>query len=124
MYISARAFFEQMINCLLYTSPGAVLEEPVDIAVTPGESRFVPPSVKTVIDCDHRPCSYGMMVEIALRLGLEYLDVYKRQDPNFHNAVMHVEDENFGENIVAEELQKGYMYRDSVVRHSMVKVAN
>ena len=53
--------------------PGAVLEEPVDIAVTPGESRFVPPSVKTVIDCDHRPCSYGMMVEIALRLGLEYL---------------------------------------------------
>ena len=53
--------------------PGAVLEEPVDIAVTPGESCFVPPSVKTVIDCDHRPCSYGMMVEIALRLGLEYL---------------------------------------------------
>lgn len=45
-------------------------------------------------------------------------------NPDFHNAVMHVEDENFGENIVAEELQKGYMYRDSVVRHSMVKVAN
>ena len=45
-------------------------------------------------------------------------------DPNFHNAVMHVEDENLGEIIVAEEFQKGYMYRDSVVRHSMVKVAN
>ena len=45
-------------------------------------------------------------------------------DPNFHNALMHVEDENFGENIVAEEFQKGYTYRDSVVRHSMVKVAN
>ena len=45
-------------------------------------------------------------------------------DPNFHNAVMHVEDEGLGENIVAEELQKGYMYRDAVVRHSMVKVAN
>ena len=45
-------------------------------------------------------------------------------DPNFHNAVMQVEDENFGENIVAEEFQKGYTYRDSVVRHSMVKVAN
>ena len=45
-------------------------------------------------------------------------------DPNFHNAVMHVEDENFGENIIAEEFQKGYTYRDSVVRHSMVKVAN
>ena len=45
-------------------------------------------------------------------------------DPNFHNAVMHVEDENFGENVVAEEFQKGYTYRDSVVRHSRVKVAN
>ena len=45
-------------------------------------------------------------------------------DPDFHNAVMHVEDEELGENVVAEELQKGYMYRDSVVRHSMVKVAN
>ena len=45
-------------------------------------------------------------------------------DPNFHNAVMHVEDEELGENVVAEEFQKGYMYRDSVVRHSMVKVAN
>lgn len=45
-------------------------------------------------------------------------------DPDYHNAVMHVEDESFGENTVAEEFQKGYMYRDSVVRHSMVKVAN
>lgn len=50
--------------------------------------------------------------------------VGKEFDPDFHNAVMHVEDENFGENTVAEEFQKGYMYRDSVVRHSMVKVAN
>lgn len=45
-------------------------------------------------------------------------------DPNFHNAVMHVEDENYGEQIVVTELQKGYLYRDSVVRHSMVQVAN
>ena len=45
-------------------------------------------------------------------------------DPNFHNAVMHVEDEEAGENMVVEEFQKGYLYRDSVVRHSMVKVAN
>lgn len=45
-------------------------------------------------------------------------------NPDFHNAVMHVEDENLGENVVAEEFQKGYTYRDSVVRYSMVKVAN
>ena len=45
-------------------------------------------------------------------------------NPDFHNAVMHVEDEEFGENVVAEEFQKGHMYSESVVRHSMVKVAN
>lgn len=45
-------------------------------------------------------------------------------DPNFHNAVMHIEDEELGDNIVAEEFQKGYTYRENVVRHSMVKVAN
>ena len=45
-------------------------------------------------------------------------------DPNFHNAVMHVEDEEYDENIVVEEFQKGYIYHDTVVRHSMVKVAN
>ncbi len=50
--------------------------------------------------------------------------VGKEFDPSFHNAVMHVEDESLGENVVAEELLKGYMYRDTVVRHSMVKVAN
>ncbi len=45
-------------------------------------------------------------------------------NPDYHNAVMHVDDEAYGENEVVEELQKGYMYRDTVVRHSMVKVAN
>ena len=45
-------------------------------------------------------------------------------NPDFHNAVMHVEDDTVGENIVVQELQKGYMYKDSVVRYSMVKVAN
>ena len=48
----------------------------------------------------------------------------KEFNPDLHNAVIHVEDENFGENIVAEEMQKGYMYKDQVLRHSMVKVAN
>ncbi len=48
----------------------------------------------------------------------------KEFDPNLHNAVMHEENEEFGENTVSQELQKGYMYKDSVIRHSMVKVAN
>ena len=45
-------------------------------------------------------------------------------DPAFHNAVMHVEDENYGENVIVEEMQRGYMYKDQVLRFSMVKVAN
>lgn len=45
-------------------------------------------------------------------------------DPNLHNAVLHIEDETLGENMIAQELQKGYMYRDTVVRYSMVQVAN
>ena len=45
-------------------------------------------------------------------------------NPEYHNAVMHIDDENYGECEVVEELQKGYLYHDSVVRHSMVKVAN
>ena len=50
--------------------------------------------------------------------------VGKEIEPNIPNAVMHVEDEEAGENIVVEEFQKGYTYKDFVVRHSMVKVAN
>lgn len=45
-------------------------------------------------------------------------------NPDFHNAVMHGEDDAYGENIISDEFQKGYMYKDSVVRHSMVKVMN
>ena len=45
-------------------------------------------------------------------------------NPDYHNAVMHIEDEEYGENIVVEEFQKGYLYKETVVRFSMVKVAN
>ena len=45
-------------------------------------------------------------------------------DPNFHNAVMHCEDENLGENVVAEVFQKGYVKGNKVIRYTMCKVAN
>ena len=45
-------------------------------------------------------------------------------DHRLHEAVVHVEDENFGQNEIVEELQKGYKYKDKIIRHSMVKVAN
>ena len=68
---------------------------------------------------------YNQLKKTLEDLGVKPIDcVGQPFDPNFHNAVMHVEDESLGENMVAEELLKGYMYKDSVLRHSMVKVAN
>lgn len=68
---------------------------------------------------------YRQMLTVLEEAGVKPIEAVGAEfDPNFHNAVMHVEDEEFGENVVAEEFQKGYMYRESVVRHSMVKVAN
>lgn len=68
---------------------------------------------------------YNQLKKTLEDLGVKPIDcVGQPFDPNFHNAVMHVEDESLGENVVAEELLKGYMYKDSVLRHSMVKVAN
>lgn len=68
---------------------------------------------------------YKQLITVLDDAGVKPIEaVGKEFDPDFHNAVMHTEDEEYGENIVSEEFQKGYMYRDSVVRHSMVKVVN
>jgi len=83
----------------------------------------------------------GQQEERPIKEGLELInrqvkDVLKRLevmeikslgedfDPQLHEAVMHVEDEEKGKNIVVEELRKGYVFKDRVIRHSMVKVAN
>ncbi len=63
--------------------------------------------------------------EVFEKLGVNEIEaVGKEFNPELHNAVMHVEDETLGENIIAEEFQKGYTYKDKVLRYSMVKVAN
>ena len=68
---------------------------------------------------------YKQLMTTLEGIGVRPIEAVGQEfNPDFHNAVMHVEDEELGENIIAEEFQKGYMYRDSVVRHSMVKVAN
>ena len=68
---------------------------------------------------------YKQLMTTLTDLGVTPIEaVGKEFDPNLHNAVMHVDDESVGENIVVQEFQKGYMYKDSVVRHSMVQVAN
>ncbi len=68
---------------------------------------------------------YSQFVTTLEEAGVKPIEAVGQEfDPDIHNAVMHVEDASLGDNIVAEELQKGYMYKDSVVRYSMVKVAN
>ncbi len=82
---------------------------------------------------DKDKCSYDGIVlilrqfnDILSKLGVSYIEaVGKELDPELHNAVMHVDDDTVdGENIIVEEFGKGYKYKDKVIRHSAVKVAN
>ncbi len=68
---------------------------------------------------------YKQLMTMLEGVGVKPIEAVGQEfNPDLHNAVMHVEDETVGENIIVEEFQKGYTYRDSVVRYSMVKVAN
>ena len=68
---------------------------------------------------------YKQMLTALEELGVTPIEAVGQEfDPNLHNAVMHDEDDSENSNVVVEEFQKGYMYKDSVVRHSMVKVLN
>ena len=68
---------------------------------------------------------YKQMMTSLEEAGVKAIEAVGQEfNPDYHNAVMHVDDEAYGESEVVEELQKGYTYRDVVVRHSMVKVAN
>ena len=86
----------------------ATVEHPEDDPFAEGMNKIYKQLVKTLED---------MGVTVIEAVGQEF-------DPNLHNAVMHVEDEEAGENIIVEEFLKGYKYKDIVVRHSMVKEAN
>ena len=68
---------------------------------------------------------YKQLIGALESLGVQEIEACGRPfDPNYHNAVTHVEDDNFGDNEVIEVFQKGYKYKDAVIRCSMVKVAN
>ena len=68
---------------------------------------------------------YKQLMTTLEGIGVKPIEAVGQEfNPDFHNAVMHEENEEAGENIITEEFQKGYLYHDSVVRHSMVKVAN
>lgn len=68
---------------------------------------------------------YKQLVKMLEDAGVEAIEALGKQfDPDLHNAVLHVEDDSFAENEITQELQKGYKYRGTVIRHSMVQVAN
>ena len=93
------------------------LERAISISVETEEAKKVLEGVELV---------KKQMADILSKLGVEPIKAVGEEfDPNVHNAVMHIEDENITENTVVEELQKGYIYKNErVVRYSMVKVAN
>lgn len=85
----------------------------------------IPEDAKGSSFADGMEMIYKQLLKALEEAGVKPIEaVGQTFDPNFHNAVMHIEDESLGEGVVAQELLKGYMYRDSVVRHSMVQVAN
>ena len=85
----------------------------------------IPEEAKATPFADGMEKIYKQFQKTLEEAGVKAIEAVGQEfDPNFHNAVMHVDDEDLGENVVAEELLKGYTYRDTVVRHSMVKVAN
>ena len=68
---------------------------------------------------------YKQILTTFETIGVKPIEAVGQEfNPDLHNAVMHVDDETVGENIIVEEFQKGYTYHDAVVRYSMVKVAN
>ncbi len=86
----------------------SVSEEELETPFAKGIDMVYKQTVKMLSDMEVKPIE---------ALGSEF-------NPDFHNAVMHVEDDSVGENVIVEEFEKGYTYRDTVIRHSMVKVAN
>lgn len=85
----------------------------------------VPEDQKNTSFAEGMEMIYKQFVKTLEDAGVEAIEALGQQfDPSLHNAVLHVEDDSFGENEISQELQKGYKYRGTVVRHSMVQVAN
>lgn len=86
----------------------SITDEEKETPFAKGMDMVYKQTMKMLEDADVKPIE---------ALGLEF-------NPELHNAVMHVEDDSVGEGIIVEEFEKGYIYRETVIRHSMVKVAN
>lgn len=87
-------------------------------------------AITSVLDADEKIAEGVKMIDkqfldVLTEIGVSEIEsVGKEFNPEMHNAVMHEDNEEFGENVITEEFMKGYMYKDKVIRHSVVKVAN
>lgn len=87
-------------------------------------------AITSVLEADEKIAEGVKMIDkqfldVLTEIGVSEIEsVGKEFNPEMHNAVMHEDNEEFGENVITEEFMKGYMYKDKVIRHSVVKVAN
>ena len=108
--VGAKSVIEKMLP-VVDNFERALAAVPEDIKGTPfedGMEKIYKQLMKTLEDMDVKPIE---------AVGQEF-------NPDFHNAVMHTEDENFGENVISQVFQKGFKLGDKIVRFAMVQVAN
>ena len=99
------------VDCIKNMLP--IIDNLERVLALEGDERFME-GLKLIINQTH---------EALNKMGVKEIEC-KTFDPNLHNAVMHIDDEGYGENEIVEVFQKGYIYGEKVVRYAMVKVAN
>ena len=109
---------------IVIPNPEGARTTPSVVAFTKTGERIVGQVAKrqAITNPDRTVISIKREMGTAYKKEIEALG--KNFDPNLHNAVMHIEDENYGENEIVEVFMKGYIRGEKVLRHSMVKVAN
>lgn len=86
------------------------------VAYTDSENKSIIDGIEMILK---------MFKDVLQKMGVEEIpSMGEKFDPDYHNAIMHIEDESLEENTIADVMQKGYKYKDKIIRHSMVKVAN
>lgn len=85
-------------------------------AYNDGESKNIIEGVQMILK---------IFKDVLHKMGVDEIPAEgEKFDPNYHNAIMHIEDDSLEENIIVDVMQKGYKYKDKILRYSMVKVAN
>ena len=104
-------YADAYVDCIKNMLP--VIDNLERVLTLPGDESFME-GLKLIVNQTH---------DALNKMGVKEIEC-KTFDPNLHNAVMHIEDEGYGENEIVEVFQKGYTYGERVIRYAMVKVAN